>query len=434
MANRRNDQERRIQDAIAAFRSKQVPSLRQAARLFDIPPSTLSDRYAGRHKDHATAKQPSQRLSPQEEDSIVKAVEQLDAWGWPITIAMIENFATQLLHAKGDNKPLGKCWYSNFLTRHPDLKLRRARTLDQARKDAIDHQTLQRWFDLFRTTRLKYNIPDEDIYNMDEKGCMKGIGDNQEVIISRSEAAISIQPCNREWVSIIECISACGYILPPFIIFEGQRIQHAWIPDKVDKDIVIQVSPNGWADYNIALNWLQHFDRYTAPRALSKYRLLILDGHASHVSPQFVEYCVSHDIVPLCLPPHSTHELQPLDVGIFGPLAKSYCSQVSQGALPSATRITNAQFLVFYQRARQTIRGNIPGAWGGAGLLPFNPEKLVQRYRPKTAPFVSITDQHGRRVDIPVTGALAAQINDIVEDLFKVCSTPKAEGGPNQGE
>ena len=42
---------------------------------------------------------------------------------------------------------------------------------------------------------------------MDKKGCMKGIGDNTKVFVSRSEAkAFSAQPGNRGQVSIIKCI------------------------------------------------------------------------------------------------------------------------------------------------------------------------------------------------------------------------------------
>jgi hypothetical protein len=44
-------------------------------------------------------------------------------------------------------------------------------------------------------------------------------------------------------------------------------------------------------------------------------QLLILDGHTSHVSLSFIEYCEQQYIIPLCLPPHSTHILRPLDVG-----------------------------------------------------------------------------------------------------------------------
>jgi hypothetical protein len=258
-------------------------------------------------------------------------------------------------------------WYSKFLNRHPEIKFIRSRTLDQSRKDATNHDIARHWFDLYQTTLLLYDINEHDIYNMDEKGCMKGIGDNLKVFIPRSEAAaFSAQPGNREWVSIIECLSSRGYILPPFVIFEGKRIQIDWIPDSIASKVKVQVSPNGWTDNQIALEWLKHFDRHTASQTRGKYRLLILDGHASHVTFEFIQYCQEHNIVPLCLPPHSTHYLQPLDVGIFGPLAQAYRGLVSRSSIFGAQRINNYDFLLYYMDARKTIAQNIPGAWRGA--------------------------------------------------------------------
>jgi hypothetical protein len=425
MSDKVVDQEQRIQLAIAAVDAKEVRSLRQAALLFNVPRSTLGSRFKGR-LTHQAAAQHLQRLTPAEEDSIVKAIYQLDAWGWPMSISAIEHLATQLLLAKHDDKPLGKNWYYHFLSRHPDLRTRRSRAMDQSRKDALDHQTADQWFKLFQTTLLKYSIAVDDIYNMDEKGCMKGIGDSTVVIVPRRklETPTAIQPGNRDWVSIVECISANGYLLPPFIIFEGVRIQQSWIPDDLDDDVVIQVSPNGWTDCNIALRWIRHFDQHTRRRTVGTYRLLILDGHASHVSPQFVEYCDANNIVPLCLPPHSTHELQPLDVGVFGPLAQRYRQLVTQNALFGATRIDNYQFLILYPQARKTMPKNIASGWRGACLVPFNPDKILARYRPTTPPFVSFTDRHGRRVDITATGQMAMKIDSIVEEVSKVCNTP----------
>ena len=56
-----------------------------------------------------------------------------------------------------------------------------------------------------------------------EKGFTKGISDNVKVIISRNDKeAFTIQPGNRGWVSIVECISTTNYVLPPFVIFPGQ--------------------------------------------------------------------------------------------------------------------------------------------------------------------------------------------------------------------
>lgn len=62
---------------------------------------------------------------------------------------------------------------------------------------------------------------------MDEKGIMKGVGDSAKVIISRkNQQAFTNQLGNCEWVFIIECININGYSLPPYIIFQRQRIQH----------------------------------------------------------------------------------------------------------------------------------------------------------------------------------------------------------------
>ena len=52
--------------------------------------------------------------------------------------------------------------------------------------------------------------------------------------------------------------------------------------------------------------------------------MLILDGHASHLSTTAIEFSLASNIILLCLPPHATHILQPLDVGLFAPLASAY--------------------------------------------------------------------------------------------------------------
>ena len=51
---------------------------------------------------------------------------------------------------------------------------------------------------------------------------------------------------------------------------------------------------------------------------------LIFDGHASHKTPEMKELAFQNNILLYCLPPHSIHKLQPLDVGIFGPLQTAW--------------------------------------------------------------------------------------------------------------
>jgi len=51
---------------------------------------------------------------------------------------------------------------------------------------------------------------------------------------------------------------------------------------------------------------------------------LIVDGHASHIAYLVIDYARTQDIHMICLPSKSTHLLQPLDVGCFGILQKTY--------------------------------------------------------------------------------------------------------------
>jgi hypothetical protein len=47
------------------------------------------------------------------------------------------------------------------------------------------------------------------------------------------------------------------------------------------------VSKNGWTTKELGLEWLKHFDAHIKGRTIRRYRLLIIDGHKSHNSPEF---------------------------------------------------------------------------------------------------------------------------------------------------
>ena len=129
----------------------------------------------------------------------------------------------------------------------------------------------------------------------------------------------SIQSGSREWVTIIQGICAAGWAIPPFIIFGGRVLISVRYPD-LPRDWVILTSDNGWTANKLGLQWLKHFDGYTKERTAGTHSLLVVDGHESHNSANSKQYCKEHKIITLCMPPHSSHLLQPLDVGCFDPL------------------------------------------------------------------------------------------------------------------
>ena len=114
------------------------------------------------------------------------------------------------------------------------------------------------------------------------------------------------------------------------------------------------------------------------------YRLLILDGHGSHVSMKFIDYCDKNKILLAIYPPHSTHSLQPLDVCLFGPLSQAYSKQLvdfMQESMAFSALTKRDFFRLFHQAYTETFnQNNILQGFKACGLHPFNPEVVLKRF------------------------------------------------------
>ena len=143
-----------------------------------------------------------------------------------------------------------------------------------------------------------------------------------------------------------------------------------------------EVSDNGWTNDAIGLNWLQKtFIPSTTSRKKGRYRLLILDSHGSHVLAEFDTICSQNDIIPICMPSHSSHLLQPLDTGYFAGLEKAYSDLVDSQVKLSISRIDKCDFLAAYPRARKVAfkSQTIINSFAAAGLVPFDPIRVVSK-------------------------------------------------------
>ena len=95
------------------------------------------------------------------------------------------------------------------------------------------------------------------------------------------------------------------------------------------------------------------------------YRMLIIDKYAFYLSTKFIQFAHEHKIVCLCLPTHSTHLLQSLDVGIFGPLKQNYKTLLAKKTGFTIYDIDKADFIFLIQKTQQQsiTPQNIQLAW-----------------------------------------------------------------------
>ena len=74
----------------------------------------------------------------------------------------------------------------------------------------------------------------------------------------------TIQPGNREQITIIYRINAKGWALPVLIILKAKLHQATqYTNNNLPHDQRIAVNKNGQTDNQIGFEWIQHFHRYT---------------------------------------------------------------------------------------------------------------------------------------------------------------------------
>ena len=374
--------ERYMTLALQALENDPKLSIRKAAKLYKVSRMTLTRRQRGDPSQAETIVK-SRKLTNLEEESLIQRIIQLDSQGFPVRIHSVEDMAN-LLRRERDASPVGKNWAKNFIRRQPELRTRQTRSYDNQRALCEDPRKIQDWFTLVANFMAKFGIRVEDIYNFDETGFLMGILGTTTVVTSsdRTTKPKLVQPGNREWVTVIQGINSQGWAVPPFIIFKGKWHLGSWYEEQhLPAGWRIAVSENGWTTNELTLEWLKHFEKFTRTKKVGGYRLLILDGHESHHSSEFEEYCRTNNILTLCMPAHSSHLLQPLDIGCFGPLKKAYSRQIENLVRSRITYIAKESFIpAFIEAFRATMtKENIQGGFRGAGLVPYDPEVVISK-------------------------------------------------------
>ena len=365
-------------------------SYRQISKKYGCDRATLARRHQNQSVTRSLEAQNRQALHPQQEQELLLYIKRLTERGLPPTRAMIRNFGSQIA-----KRELGVQWVNRFVKRHPnDIISKWATSMDNNRHKADSGRKYSLYFNLLREKIEQYHIEPRHTYNMDEKGFMLGVIGRSKRIFSKAsyeegKRRSAIQDGSREWITLLACICADGSYLEPALIYKSASgsIQDSWLQalDPEIHQVQVSSSPSGWTNNELGLAWLkQVFNRRTKAKARSSYRLLILDGHGSHVTMDFINYCDENKILLAIYPPHSTHTLQPLDVVMFKPLSTAYSKKLVAFMMRSHGLVSMSKrdfFPLFYEAWEDSFKETtILKAFSATGLSPFNPEVILKRF------------------------------------------------------
>ncbi|EED13461.1 conserved hypothetical protein [Talaromyces stipitatus ATCC 10500] len=271
------EQEGRILLAISDLQNDRILRVAQAARIYKIPRTTLQ-----------------KRLN--------------DKRGLPPRRSLVREMANYLLSQHG-NQQVGEKWVYNLVKRRPEIESKFSRKYNYERAKCEDPKIIQEYFVRIRET-----------------GFAMGLCATAKVITGSDRYARPklLQPGDREWVTAIEAVNSTGWALPSYIIFKAKKYMRlGWFED-LPANWIINISDNGWITDKIGLEWLKlHFIPLTNDRTLGKYRMLILDGHGSHLTAEFDRTCTENNIIPKRISRHTRSSSEAIDE-VFTRASKAY--------------------------------------------------------------------------------------------------------------
>lgn len=401
------------------------PNIALIAREHGVIQSTLQRRVKNGKIGHDIAHVSQQALTPAEEHTLVDYIRRMAHLGLPIDLTFAREIANQIrlnrvmLQPTVDRvvlRPLGRNWLDKFRKRWPIIKSVFTRNMEAARIDGATPEALQVWFNQVKEKIDTHGYDPSRIFNMDETGHAIGATLSQRVLAiherpqstpaslkqaghrkrshsSQGSKAILKTGPRQELVTTIECIGADGSLLPPMVIFKSESTFFSgWLPNELYDTLTgwqWATSPSGWTSDKIAVEWLDKiFIPLTQPLDPVERRLLIVDGHGSHVTPEFIAKCMRNAIDLMVLPAHTSHITQPLDVGPFAPLKIAMSNQALRANRYDPGRVQKVDFVRHLVQARQIgMTGeNIRSGWRSSGLWPFAPMSVIRRVETPVTP------------------------------------------------
>ncbi|KAJ5742297.1 transcriptional regulator family: Centromere protein B DNA-binding region [Penicillium manginii] len=359
--------ESRVIKACAAARAVKKPNIKRIAREFDVPYGVLHGRIKYGRTSLCGRNPTNMALTKAQDRALQDWVDYMQRHYMPLTPAMVEAYANRLITcAKKPRSPVSHMWAYRFIERlppHKKLAPVRQKVKDVKRIGAEEAGVLELWYN--NLARVTKTLPPHLVFNFDECGFQPGKGKPQNVISGTEYRSDLPEAEHSENITALECIAADGSSIPPLYIFKGSTFQEDWFyaSEQLPEGTITSVSKNGWINDDLALEWLNHFQKHTIDRVRpGEKRLLLFDGHGSHKTEEFITRCLNWDIIPFCFLAHSTHICQPLDGKPFLALKQHFKKENNELSFWGREPAGKSEFLRVITNVRRD-------AWGSRRIL-----------------------------------------------------------------
>jgi hypothetical protein len=333
--------------AIQACRENQMGYLK-ASRQFEVPISSLrrrvNDKNLRAKENKKVLGSKTTSLPLQLEEELYSHIFKMERMFYGLTTTDVRQLAYDLAVANSipaeqhrfnqEKKLAGWGWLHGFRKRYPNLSLRSPEPTSYARAAGFCKTKVEGFYQMLKHTYDEHSFTPDRIFNLDETGVTNVQGKPSKVFAAKGKHQVgSIKSAERGTnVTVVFAMNVTGNFVPPAFVIPRKRSRRE-LADNAPPGSLFLYQQRGWMDSEQFLIYLRHFVAHVRPSPTLPV-LLILDGHHSHKTLAAIQYSRENGLILLCLPPHCTHKLQPLDVAFFKSF-KSYYNKAVENWLRS---------------------------------------------------------------------------------------------------
>ena len=271
----------------------------------------------------------------------------------------------------------GRKWLNLFLKRNASqLTIRPPQSLSRARILGFTEENVKSFFNILRAELDKIKFNPARTFNVDETGITTVQSKNVQVICTKGKPAVyKMSSAERGKLNtIVTCMSAVGQYVPPMIVFPRKK-KELKLMKGAPPGAISGFHPSGWIQCDLFCQWMKHFASFVKPTAEDPV-VLIMDGHYSHTrNLEVINFARENHIIMVCLPPHSTHKMQPLDIAFMKPFKTFYNQETEKWISRNEGRaVTQYEISELMGKAyiRAATMSNALSGFRAAGIYPFN--------------------------------------------------------------
>ena len=262
------------------------------------------------------------------------------------------DWGKKIFKYKGEKGCAGPDWLNTFMKKQ-NLSLKNATKLCKARYNAEKNPFIvNHCFHVLEETIKKLGIENRPdlFWNSNESG-LPSEPRKSKVISLKGQKTLQIMTgSDRGNSAVLAAVSASGKTVRPLIIFQGKQVQTTWRPTKNANHEFwpwIYSNEKGWTKVDIFHKWFVEWEiksKTEHDEGVLETRVMIYNGHLSHVNYATICYAREKNVIILKLPPHTIDILHLLDASVFKSSKEKWGNALYKRLIKIRTPLLRSEF------------------------------------------------------------------------------------------